>query len=127
MTGIVLDASALLAMLGAEPGSETVARSLPRAAMSAVNLSEVVAKFSDRGMPESAIRSSLEGLGLDIYPFDAAMAYSAGTLRPAMRSSGLPLGDRACLALGLELSATVLTTDREWKRLKVGVKVRTIR
>lgn len=127
MTEVVLDASALLAMLAAEPGSEIVARSLPNAAMSAVNLSEVIAKLADHGMPESAIRSSLEGLGLHIYPFDAELAYSAGALRPATRSFGLSLGDRACLALGLKLSAAVLTTDREWKKLKIGARVRTVR
>jgi len=124
---VVLDASALLALLNSEPGSRIVEESLSSAAVSAVNLSEVVSKLSERGMPEAEVRTALEGLGLDVRPFDTAMAYSAGTLRPATRGLGLSLGDRACLALGLSLSAPVLTTDRSWRKLKIGVKIRAIR
>ena len=127
MPRVVLDASALLALLNSEPGSRIVEESLSSAAVSAVNLSEVVSKLSERGMPEAEVRTALEGLGLDVRPFDTAMAYSAGTLRPATRGLGLSLGDRACLALGLCLSAPVLTTDRSWKKLKIGVKIRAIR
>ncbi len=127
MARVVLDASALLALLNSEPGSRMVEESLSGAAMSAVNLSEVISKLSERGMPEPAIRTAIEGLGLDVRPFDTATAYSAGTLRPATRGLGLSLGDRACLALGLSLSAPVLTSDRSWKKLRVGVKIRVIR
>jgi PIN domain nuclease of toxin-antitoxin system len=124
---VVLDASAILALLNAEPGSRVVEESLPEAAVSAVNLSEVIAKLSERGMPEAAIRVALEGLGLEVHPFDDVAAHSAGMLRSATRGLGLSMGDRACLALGLSLSAPVLTADGTWKKLKVGVKVRLIR
>lgn len=43
MSEMVLDASALLALLNVEPGSEVVEKAIPGAAISAVNLSEVVA------------------------------------------------------------------------------------
>jgi PIN domain nuclease of toxin-antitoxin system len=123
----VLDASALLALLNAEPGSRLVEENLSGAVISSVNLSEVVAKLSDRGMPEAEVRTALEGLGLDVRHFDTEMAYTAGTLRPSTRGLGLSLGDRACLALGLSLSAQVFTTDRSWKKLRIGVKIRAIR
>jgi PIN domain nuclease of toxin-antitoxin system len=124
---VVLDASALLALLNAESGSQAVAERLSEAAVSAVNLSEVVAKLSERGIPESEIRSALDGLGLEIIAFDETMAYRAGLLRRATRSVGLSLGDRACLALALQLEAPAFTTDRSWKTLRIGVKVRAIR
>ena len=127
MASVVLDASAILALLNAEPGSRVVEESLPEAAVSAVNLSEVIAKLSERGMPEAAIRLALEGLGIEVHPFDAVAAFAAGRLRPATRRLGLSMGDRACLALGLSLSAPVLTADGSWKTLKVGVRVRLIR
>ena len=39
----------------------------------------------------------------------------------------LSFGDRACLAFGGRLGWPVLTTDRDWKKLDVGVEVRAIR
>ncbi len=127
MTSAVLDASALLAMLNSEPGSGAVQESLPGAAISAVNLSEVISKLSERGMPEPAIRAALDGLGLEVHSFDADAAYSTARLRTATKTYGLSLGDRTCLALGLALKVPVLTADRTWKKLKLGAKVRSIR
>ena len=127
MADVVLDASALLALLNAEPGSEEVERTIPGAAISTVNLSEVVAKLVEAGMPEEAVRSVLGGIGLEIHPFDVELAFQTGILRPQTRALGLSLGDRACVALGLQLKAPVLTTDRNWKSLDVGVEVRAIR
>jgi ribonuclease VapC len=124
---VVLDASALLALLNEEPGSEAVAQAFPRAAVSAVNLSEVVAKLVEAGMPIEEVRRILEDLDLDVRPFDAEMAYSSGALRAATRTLGLSLGDRACLALGQFLGRPVLTTDRAWESLDLGVTVRPIR
>ena len=48
MSKVVLDASALLALLNSEPGEEVVAKAIPGAIMSTVNLSEVVAKLAAR-------------------------------------------------------------------------------
>jgi ribonuclease VapC len=123
----VLDASALLALLQAEPGAERVAAALPRAALSSVNLSEVVAKLADGGLPIEAIRASLGALDLDVRSFDEDSAYEAGGLRPATRAHGLSLADRACLALARRLGATALTADRAWIDLEVGVAVEAIR
>ena len=50
MAEVVLDASALLALLNQEPGADVVAASLPEAVVSAVNLSEAVAKLIDLGI-----------------------------------------------------------------------------
>jgi ribonuclease VapC len=124
---VVLDASALLALLNQEPGSEAVAEALPGAAISAVNLSEVVAKLVEAKMPGAAVRAILQPLDLDVQPFDAEMAYAAGALRAATRKLGLSLGDRACLALGKLMIRPVLTTDRAWAGLDLGVTVNAIR
>lgn len=71
MSSIVLDASALLALLNQEPGSDVVANLIAEAAISTVNLAEVVAKLSEAGLPQTAIETALEGLGFNvtlIYP-----------------------------------------------------------
>lgn len=127
MSEVVLDASALLALLNREPGEDVVEGTIPGAAIGTVNLSEVVAKLAEGGMPEQAIRLALSGIELKIVPFDGPLAYRAGLLRVSTRSLGLSFGDRACLALGLQLGMPVMTTDKRWKELSVGVEVRVIR
>jgi PIN domain nuclease of toxin-antitoxin system len=124
---IVLDASALLALLNGEPGSEEVEHALPRAVLSAVNLSEVIAKLSEAGMSQEVIRLALGQIQLDIRPFDISAAYRAGALRAQTKDRGLSFGDRACLALAQEIATPVLTADRDWREVDVGVEVRLIR
>jgi PIN domain nuclease of toxin-antitoxin system len=123
----VLDASALLALLNAEPGSEEVAKSIPGAAISAVNLSEVISKFTERGMTEEVVRSTLEDIQIDVHPFDRESAYKTGALRAVTKGLGLSFGDRACIALGCQLQRPVLTTDRVWRELEVGIEIRVVR
>ncbi len=124
----VLDASALLALLNGEAGSEQVANVIvDGAAISAVNLAEVVTKLSEIGMPEALIHDVLDLLGLEIIDFDFKQAYQVGLLRPLTRHAGLSLGDRACLALAQQLDLPVLTTDRVWASLAINVTVLVIR
>ena len=127
MSEVVLDASALLALLHREPGHEEVARVIPDAAISAVNISEVVSKLAESGMPGEKIEEALEGLALEICDFGRELAFQAGMLRLTTRSRGLSLGDRACLALGERLNLPVLTTDRAWEDLELDVEVRQVR
>jgi PIN domain nuclease of toxin-antitoxin system len=124
---IVIDASALLTLLNAEPGADVVAEALPGGVISAVNLSEVVAKLSEAGMPEKAIRQALQPLGLEIVPFDEEQAYHAGLLRTVTQDMGVSLGDRACLSLAKMLGVVALTADRAWVGLSVGVTIKVIR
>lgn len=131
MTDWVVDASALLALLNRESGEERVADALADdAAMSAVNLSEVVAKLIDAGRREAEIRAAIEPLGILIIEFDADAAFAAGLLRRTTRQTGLSLGDRACLAVAQQLDAPALTADRTWADLDLGdldIAVTTVR
>jgi ribonuclease VapC len=101
----VLDASALLALLQNEPGAEVAAVRLPDCVISAVSLSEVVAKLVDYGLPEADLRAALDVLDLEVREFDTEAAYAAGELRRITRRAGLSLGDCACLALAMRLGA----------------------
>jgi PIN domain nuclease of toxin-antitoxin system len=114
----VLDASALLALLQGEPGTEMVAGLLPNCCMSAVNLSEVVAKLLDHNMPVRAARAALDELSIDVHPFDRDAAYAAGELRQSTKRLGLSFGDRACLALAARLGVAAVTADRAWATLR---------
>lgn len=124
----VLDASALLALLRAEAGSETVERALVEGAgIVSVNYAEVVGKLCDAGYAEAEARASLIGLQLKVLPFDEGLAFDAGWLRASAGCRNLSLGDRACLALGRRVGLPVLTTDRAWRDAAVGVEVVVLR
>ncbi|MBD2773698.1 PIN domain-containing protein [Iningainema tapete] len=127
MSNYVVDASAILALLNNEPGSEIVINVLTQAVISSVNLSEVVAKLADNGIPEIEVREIIGTLGLEIINFDTEMSYRAGMLRTLTRQAGLSFGDRACLALGESLGLPILTTDRTWANLELGINVQVIR
>ena len=127
MTKYVLDASAVLAFLNSEPGYERVSLALPNSVISAVNMSETIAKLMEVGMPEKEIELVLAYLGCEVKSFELEDGKSTAKLRQVTRPLGLSLGDRACLALGLQLGLPVLTADRAWSSLTLGIEIEVIR
>ena len=123
----VLDASALLALLNDEPGAERVGRVLPDAIISAVNYAEVGSRLADHGEDSNVIERSLRLIGIEIIPFDARQADIAVRLRAITRSAGLSIGDRACLALAVQMGSIAVTADRAWQNVDPGCKVEFIR
>jgi len=119
----VLDASALLAYLQNEPGAALVDKVLNKSVISTVNWAEVVQKSLSRGVDLEGLREDLEAIGLRILPFTVSQAEIAGKLWLTTRALGLSLGDRACLALGLELCVPVVTTDKIWQKLELGLEI----
>jgi ribonuclease VapC len=129
LSDAVLDSSAVLAVILEEPGAERVEPLLLGAKVSAVNLGEVAAKLRDLGMPAGTVETVLRGLQIDVRAHDWDAALASGLLRPATRSAGLSLGDRACLALAAALRLPAVTADRAWQSVAeaVGVSVMPIR
>ncbi len=127
MSRIVLDASAVLAMLANEPGGEQVFESIDNSLISAVNLSEVAVVLARLGMPDAEAHDHLSALPFDILPFDRQQAFIAASLYSKTKAFGLSFGDRACLALALSGGFSVLTADQAWKKLNLGIKISLIR
>lgn len=127
MSSVVLDASALMAFLRNEPGSDKVEAVLADAMISTVNLSEVLAKATELPQGFDTAKAALRGLQLSVIAFDEQQAEIAAGLRPVTRSLGLSLGDRCCLALGIVEELPVMTTDREWAKLQLSIKINVIR
>lgn len=129
----VLDASALLAWLHLEPGALVVRAALDNtAAISVVNWAEVLIKLADLGQDPVEVRSKMLKAGvfekdLLLWPLDEALAVEIAKLRAKTRSSGLSLGDRACIALGRHLRIPILTGDRAWENMQFGVQIQLIR
>jgi PIN domain nuclease of toxin-antitoxin system len=128
MSKVVLDASALLALLNQEPGAHKLTAELLRdATASTVNLAEVQTKLvREGGDPDESWELALAPIA-EAEPFTSEQAKTAGMLVKQTRPLGLSLGDRACLALAMALGAPVYTTDKGWKNLKVGVPIHILR
>jgi len=123
----VLDASAVLAVYFDEPGADQVQAILPGAWLSSVNYTEVIGKLLDRGDALNGALRKLAAMGFHIVAHDAPLARRAGELRPLTRQLGLSLADRACLALAERERLPVLTADRKWSMLDIGIDIRLIR
>ncbi|PAX08981.1 VapC toxin family PIN domain ribonuclease [Sphingomonas lenta] len=124
---VVLDASALLCLLNNEPGADQVVNALTRCVIGTTNLAEVVSKLRERGLPLDEVREALGGLHLDIRPLSPAQALIIGDLRPSTKQLGLSLGDRACLALAIDLNAEMFTTDGDLASVDVGISITHLR
>jgi ribonuclease VapC len=126
---IVLDASALLALIHHESGWQAIAHEAiyNDATISAVNYAEVLQKAARRGVAVDDVDGDFDALDIIVSPFgrlDARLAASFYRHR-----SGLSLADRVCLALARSLSSPAYTADRVWQiwAADLGVDVRVIR
>ena len=126
---VVLDASAVIAMLKGERGAAKVAGAIAGALVSSVNYAEVVSHFVHLGAPIDEVRTMLGTLPYAVVAADDALAWEAGGLRSVTASAGLSLGDRFCLALAKRVGVAAYTADKAWRDIAgdVGAKVVIIR
>ena len=128
MSRVVLDASAMLAVIGGEPGHDKLtAELLSTAVCGTVNLAEVHGKLVSRGWSSDEAWEDATSPVQEVLPFDSEQARTAGDLTAQTRHLGLSLGDRACISLALSLKAPMYTAERVWKKLKLPVPVHVIR
>jgi ribonuclease VapC len=124
---IVLDSSALLAMLFFEPGYERVAQLVPHSCMSTVNLAEVLGRLARDGRPLDEAIDHIDQMGIVWIDFDRKLAIGAAALLLPTTPWGLSLGDRACLALAKLHDLPAVTADRAWAQFDLGIRVEVVR
>jgi len=124
---VLLDSSALLAVILRETGAEAVEARVGSAQISAVNSAEVIGKLVDKGLSPDAAETVFEACLIPVEPFAASTAAMAGRLRAETRAHGLSLGDRACLAQARIGGFVALTADRAWAELDIGIEIEVIR
>src|SRR5579862_3660573 len=113
----LLDSSAILAVIFQEPGADFVLSILPNAAISAVNLAEVVTKLGKYLTPPHRFLQMLKLLNVPVLAWDEGAAMDS--LRFAhLAKQGLSLGDRACITEGMRRpNAKMVTADRSGKKV----------
>ena len=127
----VMDASALLALVRGEPGSDVVLDLLgsQECVASSVNMAELGSKLIDLGLPQAELERALRQFDVDVIDFNHEQAALSAALRQPTKPMHLTLGDRACLALAKQLDAVAVTADSAWLDVQQaeGVRVLLIR
>jgi PIN domain nuclease of toxin-antitoxin system len=77
---IVLDSSALLAMLFFKPGCERAAELVPQSCMATVNLAEVLGRFARDGRALDEALDQIEPMGIAWIDFDRELAIATAAL-----------------------------------------------
>ena len=127
---LVLDASAMLVLIQGELGWKRVAQAMEHGEeilISSVNLAEVGTKLVRGERTLAQVRIGLEPFFQYVVSFSQEHALYTAELSRQTKPLGLSLGDRACLALAAERRAKVLTADRAWTKLQIGVEVEALR
>jgi ribonuclease VapC len=124
---IVLDSSAILAVLLAEPGAQNVVACFPEGLLSTASLAEILSKVEHKGIDSEEVYDRIVAFGLRIVAVEAAHARIAAKIALAPREFDLSLGDRLCIALAFALNCALLTSDRGMLRLTAGISIRSFR
>lgn len=123
---VVIDASAVLAILFDEPGAEAAFSASRGAFLTTVNLAEVREKFARKTGSAQPVSSLLSALEIVIVPFLEQHAIIAADLKGRVGKND-SLADRVCLALAIDMGLSVVTGDRKWAELDLGLDIRLIR
>jgi ribonuclease VapC len=118
---IVLDASAVLALLFDEAGADRVRAALDDAAISAATLTEIITKALRRGISSDDAYFAILDWDIEIVPVDTPQARVAAEMSKAPRELDLSMGDRLCIALALIMDVGLMTSDRGILRLDAGI------
>jgi ribonuclease VapC len=130
---LILDASALIAFIRKEDGSETVKTRITQseAFISVVNLTEAKGKLVGAGdFTPQQVESELEQLAALVEPiaYTLEQADLAAWWYARKNPYNLSLGDCACLGAAEATGCEVLTAEQRWGKLpNLRVKVTLIR
>ena len=126
---VVLDASALLALLKRETGADVVEASLDQAVIGAVNLGEAAQIQYLYGWDRNDFEVAIGLTEISVVPVTTRIALDAADFRERARKKGISQADCLCLALAKSEDAVALTADRDWLKIAddIGVRVQLIR
>ena len=120
---IVFDSSALITLFAKEPGYETVRQNLRHAIISSVNIAEVYKYCIEvQDLIEDDCRTLIKLSGIKIIDFCEEQALISAKIIKKTKQYGLSLGDRGCIALAMFKNYPILTCDKIWQKVDLGVE-----
>lgn len=120
--GLLLDASALLALIQQEPEAPEVASLLDRASIHAVNQAEVITKLIQHGYTD--VIPLVERLGIPVLNvFGGSDAAFCGQLHAGSLKQGLSLGDCICLTVARSEQRVAVTKESRWQEAVEGLDI----
>jgi PIN domain nuclease of toxin-antitoxin system len=127
MPDVVVDASAIIAVIKGESGAQRTTEGVQGAHMSALNYCEIVGWLAERGSTAIDVENVIGPFNLTVEDFNRSRALAAGLLTAKTKGRNISLPDRACIALAIELGLPAMTGDRVWRDLGLGVEIVLIR
>jgi len=119
MSKVVLDSSALIALIKNEAGADLVEQHLGRIVMSSLNIAEAAGILIDLGLSHEECKNNIEPYIDVIVPLDIQQSFEIAFLKKHTKHKGLSIGDRACITLGIETGLPIYTADRIWAGLNL--------
>lgn len=123
----VVDSSVVIAYIQYEPGHEAAECYLEKSIISAVNFAEILSFGCRDGGQSKFAKDAIYTLLPSIIDFNDKQALITANLLPVTKKLGLSLADRACLGLAKSLNLPVVTADKVWKELDIGIEIILIR
>jgi PIN domain nuclease of toxin-antitoxin system len=127
MADVVVDASAIIAIINGESGAQKATEGARGARMSALNYCEIAGWLAERGSTATDVEGVIAPFDLTVEDFNRSRALTAGLLTAKTKGRNISLADRACIALAIELGLPAMTGDRVWRDLGLGVDIVLIR
>lgn len=134
MAVVVLDASAIVAVLFKEKGYEAVLTLIKAGAVTPpTGIAEALnrARIKGHRLSQSDIADHLGDLGIEVEPLDMEDGVAMAEIQAAFAAAAhkqpkigsLSLGDAACLAVARRLALPAVVSDGTWEVVDVGVKI----
>ena len=122
MSKIVFDASALIALFAKESGYEFIKKHLKDGIISSINIAEVYKYcIETQNLTEGEAKTLIKLSDIKIIEFTNDQALITASIVRKTKQYGLSLGDKSCIALAIEGEYSIITCDKIWQKIDVGV------
>ncbi|MBU6339711.1 MAG: PIN domain-containing protein [Rickettsiales bacterium] len=119
---VVLDTSAILALLSMKEGYEIIAKNLDNAVVSSITFFEVLEILVSKGLNYQEVAQSLKDTFHNIEEFNTDQVIITSSLKDYK----LSFGDRACLALAQYKNLRILSPNKELMKLEIKMSEKNI-